>query len=77
MTPAEKALRDAIVELEETAAMARSGRKTPGVLPVLEKVERLAAELPPDTPAELRHFLERKSYAKARAFLERSVPRDL
>jgi hypothetical protein len=39
------------------------------VLPLLERLDRLAAELPADAPGDLRHYMQRKSYEKARLFL--------
>ncbi len=57
------------MELEAAAAAARTGGVRTPLLPLFERIDRLAAELPPDAPSDLRHFLERKSYEKARLFL--------
>ncbi|MGE3310546.1 MAG: hypothetical protein AB7O66_11290 [Limisphaerales bacterium] len=73
MTETENALLEALIELERAAA---SGRATPGstpvkvpILPILERIDRLASELPATAPGDLKHYLQRKSYEKARLFL--------
>lgn len=55
-------LEAALAELE---AAVRDPRKPP-LVPLFEQIDRLAAQLPPDADPELRHFLQRKSYARAR-----------
>jgi hypothetical protein len=42
----------------------------------LQRVDELAAGLTPADPAELRHFLERRSYVKALAFLRATAPQE-
>lgn len=70
MTTQEQAILKALQALEAAAASARSGGPKGGVLPILEELDRLAADLPADAPSDLRHYLQRKSYEKARQFLE-------
>ena len=70
MTPAEQSVLDALVELEGMAAAARKGGLKPDLSALLARIDRLAGCLPPETDARLRHFLERKSYQKARLHLE-------
>lgn len=55
---------DALRRLDAAAA-ARGN-----VLPVLQELDQLGRALPPDAPADLRHYLQRRSYEKARLFLE-------
>ncbi len=62
MTRLEVELAAALDALE--AAARDPGR--PGLLPLFARIDQLAAQLPPDADPELRHFLARKSYAKAR-----------
>ena len=69
VTSTEQALLEALVELERAATAARTGGPRTPLLPVFERIDRLAAELPPEAPSDLRHFLQRKSYEKARLFL--------
>jgi hypothetical protein len=72
MTEVERAILEALEELERAAA-ARGGESAAGVrppiLPILERIDRLAGELPAGAPGDLRHYLQRKSYEKARLFL--------
>lgn len=68
MSETEKLLLTALLELE---AAARDRRQLPPPLqPLFERIDRLAASLPPETDPELRHFLQRKSYTKAREWLQ-------
>ena len=54
------------------AAEAHSGR----VAWQLQLVDRLKSELPPDAPEMLRHFLGKRSYAKALDLLAARMPPD-
>ena len=65
----EKTVLDTLLELERVAALARSQQPKPSILPILEKLDQLAESAPPNTPPDLRHYLQRKSYEKARLFL--------
>lgn len=65
MTPVEQQLLDVLTELD---AAVRSDPKL-GLLPLFARIDALAGHLPPSANPELRHFLQRKSYAKARLFL--------
>lgn len=44
------------------------------MLPVLGELDALCRALPADAPADLRHYLQRRSYEKARLFLEGHDP---
>ena len=50
----------------------------PGVGAILQaifaKLDRLGAELPADAPGDLRHYLQRKSYEKAKLLLLGRLP---
>lgn len=63
-TPPYSDILDALRRLDATAA-ARGN-----VLAVLHDLDHLGRSLPPDAPADLRHYLQRRSYEKARLFLE-------
>lgn len=72
MTSLEAQLEAALAELEEAV---RDPRQPP-LVPLFERIDRLAAQLPPAADPELHHFLQRKSYAKARERLRgRAVTR--
>jgi hypothetical protein len=61
---------EALRALEGAAnAVKQEGTRVP-IRPILERLDELAAQLPPETPGDLRHYLQRKSYEKARLFLE-------
>ena len=69
MTAHEQAVLAALEALEAEAAKARTGGAKGTVLPILEELDRLTASLPEEAPRDLRHYLQRKSYEKAREFL--------
>jgi len=73
VTATENAILEALLELEKAATTAGASQvatqaKVP-ILPILERIDRLATELPPTAPGDLRHYLQRKSYEKARLLL--------
>jgi hypothetical protein len=55
-----------------SAMMDRIDKKEP-ILEQLEEIGRLQAEIAETAPAQLSHFLERRSYAKAIEYLENGV----
>jgi hypothetical protein len=70
MTQLEREILDALLELEQAAGRMASSPPKPDLRPIFARLDTLAAQLPPDAPRDLRHYLQRKSYQKARAFLE-------
>ena len=73
MTENEQALHAALVELERAVRPASTGSPRPKLMPLFERIDALSATLPADTDRELLHFLHRKSYEKARQWLEERV----
>jgi hypothetical protein len=69
-TSAEEKLLDALVELEKAAKTMPAANPKPNLLPLFARIDELAKQLPADADPELRHFLQRKSYEKARLLLE-------
>ena len=69
-TSAEEKLLDALVELEKAAKSMPAAKPKPNLLPLFTRIDELAKQLPADADPELRHFLQRKSYEKARLLLE-------
>jgi len=60
----------ALVQLAETIqAMPASGAK-PDLLPLFSRLDALTQQLPRDTDPTLLHYLHKKSYEKARLFLQ-------
>ncbi|MBI3882253.1 MAG: hypothetical protein HY301_19620 [Verrucomicrobia bacterium] len=70
MTATEQALLDTLLDLEAEVKRMATANPKPNLLPLFARLDELAAQLPPDSDAELRHFLQRKSYEKARMKLE-------
>ena len=60
---------EALQELERVVVAAKAGGPAPDLLPLFGRLDHLAENLPADCGA-LRHYLERKSYDKARQWLE-------
>jgi hypothetical protein len=64
VTETESAILEQLRNLDATAA--RRG----DVLSILTELTRLTRSLPPDADPDLLHYLNRRSYEKARLFLE-------
>ena len=70
MTQTEQSILDALLELERVIdAMPRTTPK-PNLLPLFTQLDELTAALPPTTDSTLLHYLHKKSYQKARLFLQ-------
>ncbi len=63
-------LLEKLVELESTVATMATANPKPNLMPIFESLEALTAQLPTNTDPALLHYLHRKSYQKARLFLE-------
>jgi hypothetical protein len=70
MTTTESALLDELLRLEASVASMQGAGPRPSVLPVVERIARLTRELPPGTDPLLLHYLHKRSYEKARLFLQ-------
>jgi hypothetical protein len=66
----EQEILDTLLELEHAAGRMISEQTKPDLRPLFVRLDKLALQLPADAPADLRHYLQRKSYQKARAFLQ-------
>ncbi len=70
MTETEQAILQALTELDrQVKAMATTNPK-PNLVPLFARLDELSRQLPPNTSPDLRHYLQKKSYEKARLFLE-------
>ena len=56
--------------LAETVKAKPGAGPKPALLPIFERIEHLAKQLPRTTDPALLHYLHKKSYEKARLFLE-------
>ena len=70
MNAIELKLRDTLVELDRRVKSISPHAPKPDLLPVFAELDTLAGQLPPETSPRLRHYLQQKSYEKARLFLE-------
>ena len=70
MSTTERSVLKALVELEQAVQSMRAGQLKPNLLPFFGRIDELTRELPKETDPTLLHYLQRKSYEKARAWLE-------
>ena len=74
MTDIESELAAVLDELEAAAKAMPTADPKPSLLPLFARLDALAARLPADADPDLRHFLQRKSYEKARQHLRTFPP---
>jgi len=70
MTALEKQILDRLIELDETVRAMPTANPKPNLLPLFQQIEDLADQLPRSTAPDLLHYMQRKSYEKARQWLE-------
>ena len=70
MTDLERKIHGALVGLEEGIAAMRTAKTKPDLVAMFDHIESLAQQLPAGTSRDLLHYLQKKSYQKARLFLE-------
>jgi hypothetical protein len=75
MTEIESQLLQTLLQLETAAEAMPAANPKPNLLPLFARLEALAQHLPASADPELRHFLQRKSYQKARLLLQESAGR--
>ena len=66
----ERQLLDALAELDLAIKAMPAAQPKPNLLPIFSRIDELAKQLPPDTDQVLLHYLHKKSYEKARLFLQ-------
>ena len=69
MTETEQNLLHCLLELQQAAQSMTSSPAKPNLLPLFERIDDLARQLPPKSDPALRHYLQSKSYDKARIHL--------
>ena len=69
MTVLEKNILQALTELDAAVKAMAAAQPKPDLLPLFARLDALALELPRETDPNLRHYLNKKSYEKARLFL--------
>jgi hypothetical protein len=70
MNPVEQRIFQALVELEETVRNMPRQNPKPSLLPLFAQIEQLTRQLPAETDPGLLHYLHKRSYEKARLWLE-------
>ncbi|MDB4459216.1 hypothetical protein N9059_01440 [bacterium] len=70
MTDTEKEILTTLVDLEEKISSMPTADPKPNLIPVFEKIDELTRSLPSNSSPDLLHYLHKKSYQKARFFLE-------
>ena len=69
-TAPEKDLLNALIELESAVKSMPTANPKPNLLPLFSRIEELTNQLPRGTDHNLLHYLHKKSYEKARLFLQ-------
>ena len=70
MTPVENHLLAALVQLEVAVKSMATAKPKPNLLPLFARLDELTLQLPRETDPTLLHYLHKKSYEKARLFLQ-------
>jgi len=70
MTTSEQNILQALTELEQAVKSIPTANPKPNLLPLFARIDELARLLSTETDPTLLHYLQRKSYEKARLWLE-------
>lgn len=70
MTEIERNILHSLVELDQVVASMPAANPKPDLKPLFARIDELARRLPGDADPTLMHYLQKKSYQKARLFLE-------
>jgi hypothetical protein len=70
MTATEKTIWQALVDLDQQVKSMPTANPKPNLLPLFNRLDELTRQLPPQSDPQLLHYLHKKSYEKARLFLE-------
>lgn len=70
MTETETNLLQALLELERAVASMPTAQPKPNLLPLFSRIDDLTGQLPAQADPTLLHYLHKKSYEKARLFLQ-------
>jgi hypothetical protein len=70
MTETEEAILQSLLELERLVASMPAANPKPDLLPLFSRLDELTRQLPRNTDPSLLHYLHKKSYEKARLFLQ-------
>lgn len=70
MTAIERDILQALNDLEATVKTMATAQPKPSLLPLFQRIEALADQLPRSTSPDLLHYMQKKSYEKARLWLD-------
>ncbi len=70
MTEVEKDILQSLINLETAVRSMATTHPRPNLLPMFLRLDELTRQLPPQTDPTLLHYLHKKSYEKARLFLQ-------
>jgi len=70
MSETENQIRLALLALDEAVKSMATANPKPSLLPLFARIDELTGQLPPGTDSTLLHYLHKKSYEKARLFLQ-------
>jgi hypothetical protein len=70
MTTIEKNILDSLLELEATIKTMATANPRPSLQPLFARIDSLTTQLPRGSDPNLLHYLHKKSYEKARLFLQ-------
>lgn len=76
MTEIETRILETLMELEQKVATMATVQPKPSLLPLFNRLDELTGQLPPPPQSDptLIHYLQKKSYEKARLFLQGREP---
>lgn len=69
-TSLEQQVLSALTQLDVTVKTMATANPKPNLLPLFAKIDELTQQLPRNTDPTLLHYLHKKSYEKARLFLQ-------
>lgn len=69
MTNVEQAILDVLNDLDRQVRSMPVANPKPNLLPLFARLDELAAQVPGGSDPTLRHYLQKKSYEKARLYL--------
>jgi hypothetical protein len=70
MSETERAILQSLVELDTAVKAMPTANPKPNLLPIFLRLDELTRQLPKDASPNLLHYLHKKSYEKARLWLE-------
>ena len=70
MSATEQSVLNALRDLEQAVQRMPAANPKPNLLPLFTRIDELTRQLPRDTDPTLLHYLQRKSYEKARLWLQ-------